>query len=92
MIANNSSGAPAPFYGTTADHVLATKIILADGRIEKIGAEHDSLEAERAEIEQLLRERTAENGGTMAAGFDQALAGDMDSRVFCARHKISMRF
>ncbi len=38
MIANNSSGARAPFYGTTADHVLATEIILADGRIEKIGA------------------------------------------------------
>src|SRR6188472_995017 len=60
MIANNSSGARAPFYGTTADHVLATKIILADGRIEKIGAEHDSLEAERAQIEQLLREQSSE--------------------------------
>src|SRR5205809_785218 len=60
MIANNSSGARAPFYGTTADHVLATEIILADGRIEKIGAEHDSLEAERAQIEQLLREQSAE--------------------------------
>src|SRR5437868_4681710 len=60
MIANNSSGARAPFYGTTADHVLATEIILADGRIEKIGAKHDSLEAERAQIEQLLREQSAE--------------------------------
>src|SRR6476646_10106507 len=60
MIANNSSGARAPFYGTTADHVLATEIILADGRIEKIGAEHDSLEAERTQIEQLLREQSAE--------------------------------
>src|SRR4029077_1275806 len=30
------------------------------GRIEKIGAEHDSLEAERAQIEQLLREQTSE--------------------------------
>src|SRR6266853_1290028 len=60
MIANNSSGARAPFYGTTADHVVATEIILADGRIEKIGAEHDSLKAERAQIEQLLREQSAE--------------------------------
>src|SRR5437868_5229115 len=60
MIANNSSGARAPFYGTTADHVLATEIILADGRIKKIGAEHDSLEAERAQIEQLLRKQSAE--------------------------------
>src|SRR5205814_974952 len=60
MIANNSSGARAPFYGTTADHVLATEIVLADGRIEKIGAQHGSLEAERARIEQLLRRQTSE--------------------------------
>jgi FAD/FMN-containing dehydrogenase/Fe-S oxidoreductase len=62
MIANNSSGARAPFYGTTADHVLATEIVLADGRIEKIGAQHGSLEAERAQIEQLLRQQTSEMG------------------------------
>ncbi len=60
MIANNSSGARAPFYGTTADHVLATEIVLADGRIEKIGAQHGDLEAERAQIEQLLRRQTSE--------------------------------
>src|SRR5439155_2549576 len=46
MIANNSSGARAPFYGTTADHVLATEIVLADGRIENIGAQHGALKAE----------------------------------------------
>src|SRR5437899_3172152 len=60
MIANNSSGARAPFYGTTADHVVATEIVLADGRIEKIGARYGSLEAERAQIEQLLRQQTSE--------------------------------
>src|SRR5438270_2125304 len=60
MIANNSSGARAPFYGTTADHVLATEIVLADGRIEKIGAQHGSLEVERARIEQLLRQQASE--------------------------------
>src|SRR5437763_10908819 len=60
MIASNSSGARAPSYGTTADHVLATEIVLADGRIEKIGAQHGSLEAERTQIEKLLREQTAE--------------------------------
>src|SRR5205814_6222963 len=60
MIANNSSGARAPFYGTTADHVLATEIVLADGRIEKIGAQHGALEAERTQIEQLLRRQTSE--------------------------------
>jgi FAD/FMN-containing dehydrogenase/Fe-S oxidoreductase len=39
MIANNSSGARAPFYGTTADHVLATEIIMADGGIKKVAAD-----------------------------------------------------
>src|SRR5947209_8923090 len=60
MIANNSSGARAPFYGTTADHVLATEIVLADGRIAKIGLQGNSLEGERAQIERLLRRQTSE--------------------------------
>src|SRR2546430_15194058 len=46
MIANNSSGARAPFYGTTADHGLATELVLADGRIEKFVALHGALEPE----------------------------------------------
>src|SRR5438034_4677713 len=37
MIANNSSGARVPVYGTTADHVISLEIVMADGRIEKIG-------------------------------------------------------
>ena len=36
MIANNSSGARVPVYGTTADHVLATELVLADGRVVTI--------------------------------------------------------
>ena len=39
MIANNSSGARCPIYGTTADHVISLEIVLADGRVEKIGAQ-----------------------------------------------------
>src|ERR1044071_9382149 len=48
MIANNSSGARCPIYGTTADHVISLEIVLADRRIEKIGASQDSLVSERA--------------------------------------------
>jgi len=55
MIANNSSGARCPIYGTTADHVLSLEIVLADGRFEKIGASHESLVSERATIEKLVR-------------------------------------
>jgi FAD/FMN-containing dehydrogenase/Fe-S oxidoreductase len=60
MIANNSSGARCPIYGTTADHVISLEIVMADGRIEKIGPRHDSLAAERAKIENLVRAASAE--------------------------------
>src|SRR5437868_11121792 len=60
MIANNSSGARCPIYGTTADHVISLEIVLADGRVEKIGASHDSLDCERAKIEKLVRAASTE--------------------------------
>src|SRR5438105_34441 len=60
MIANNSSGARCPIYGTTAGHVLSLETVMADGRIEKIGRMHESLTAERARIENLIRARSAE--------------------------------
>ena len=60
MIANNSSGARCPIYGTTADHVISLEIVLADGRIEKIGASHESLVRERAKIEELVRAASTE--------------------------------
>ena len=55
MIANNSSGARVPVYGTTADHVLSLELVLADGRIEQIGPNRPGLTAERAQIERLVR-------------------------------------
>jgi len=60
MIANNSSGARCPIYGTTADHVISLEIVLADGRVEKIGASHESLVCERTEIEKLVRAASTE--------------------------------
>src|SRR5206468_6823203 len=60
MIANNSSGARVPVYGTTADHVISLEIVMADGRIEKIGQMHQSLHSERAKIENLIRAKSAE--------------------------------
>lgn len=59
MIANNSSGARAPVYGTTADHVVSTEIVLPDGRIERVGSEHDALAGERERIEQVIRHHAA---------------------------------
>jgi len=60
MIANNSSGARCPIYGTTACHVLSLEAVMADGRIEKIGRMHESLAAERARIENLIQARRTE--------------------------------
>src|SRR6266404_5170131 len=60
MIANNSSGARCPIYGTTADHVISLEIVMADGRVEKIGARHKSLDAERMTIGNVIRAARAE--------------------------------
>src|SRR2546421_2771049 len=60
MIANNSSGARCPIYGTTSDHVISLEIVLADGRLEKIGANHESLVREQAKIEKLVRAASTE--------------------------------
>ncbi|MEY2492646.1 MAG: hypothetical protein QOH24_1597 [Verrucomicrobiota bacterium] len=68
MIANNSSGARAPIYGTTADHVISTEIVLADGRVEQIGSEHDALCKERDEIGELVRQHSAEMAEHWPAG------------------------
>src|SRR5438132_2647830 len=68
MIANNSSGARVPVYGTTADHVVSTEIVLVDGRILKIGPAHNSLGAEREKIEKLIRTCVAEISERMPPG------------------------
>src|SRR5438876_9102532 len=60
MIANNSSGARVPVYGTTADHVLSLEIVMADGWIEKIGPAHETLRVERKKIDNLVRAKGAE--------------------------------
>ena len=60
MIANNSSGARCPFYGTTADHVISLEIVMADGRVEAIGCGHSSLNKERAQIQEFVRAATTE--------------------------------
>ena len=51
MIANNSSGAHAPIYGTTAEHVVELDIVLGTGRLAKIGPGLDPLPQQRELIE-----------------------------------------
>src|SRR5246127_1305469 len=54
VIANNSSGARVPVYGTTADHVISTEIVLADGRIVEVGPKRESLRDEQRKIDNLM--------------------------------------
>jgi FAD/FMN-containing dehydrogenase len=75
MIANNSSGARVPVYGTTADHVLALEIVLADGRIATIGPDLVSLGQERQRIAALVTARAAEIGERMPPGMLKRWSG-----------------
>jgi len=54
MIANNSSGAHTPIYGTTADHLIEMDIVLGNGRLAKIGPGQDSLPQQRELIENIV--------------------------------------
>jgi len=91
MIGNNSSGAHAPVYGTTVDHVVALEVALADGRVAWIGRDHEGLAGLSEETDILVAENRAEISNRFPPGlakrwpgyaFDRALAfpGDL-SRV-----------
>lgn len=54
MIANNSSGAHTPYYGTTTDHVIELEVVLADGSVVKTGPRRDTLAKQREVIENLM--------------------------------------
>src|SRR5207247_4334342 len=54
MIANNSSGARCPVYGTTADHLNELEIVLADGRVVAVGPRHDTLRKQRQLVSDLI--------------------------------------
>ncbi len=54
MIANNSSGAHTPIYGTTADHLNELEVVLADGRVIAVGPQHDTLRKQRRLLSDLF--------------------------------------
>src|SRR5207245_5126480 len=68
MIANNSSGAHVPVYGTTADHVVSTEIVLVDGRTVSVGPAHETLRAEREKIDNLIRAQVGQMAERMPPG------------------------
>jgi len=54
MIANDSSGSYTPVYGTTGQHVHEIEIIMADGKITRIGPDLPSLLKQRNLVEDLV--------------------------------------
>ncbi len=60
MIANNSSGAHAPVYGTTADHMEALEVVLADGSLAWVGRGRDGFQALRTEAVEIVLKHRAE--------------------------------
>jgi FAD/FMN-containing dehydrogenase/Fe-S oxidoreductase len=54
MIANNSSGAHTPVYGTTAEHINELEIVLADGQVVMVGPGHDTLRRQRELVQDLV--------------------------------------
>lgn len=56
MIANNSSGAHAPVYGTTADHVAALEVVLTDGTVAVVGNDGSGLPGIREAADGIVAE------------------------------------
>ena len=54
MINNNSSGARAPLYGTTADHVVALDLILADGTFTRVGSAYGDSQPNVVAVDRLI--------------------------------------
>lgn len=75
MIANDSSGARVPIYGTTADHVASLEIVLADGRVEQIGREHKTLRNEHGAISRLIEDNSAQIAEWMPPGMQTRWPG-----------------
>src|SRR5436190_2938115 len=83
MIANNSSGAHTPVYGTTAEHINELEIVLADGRVVAVGPGHDTLRKQRQLISDLLYFHAMEIEERLPAGLLKRRPGYALDR--CAR-------
>src|SRR5438477_5401031 len=75
MIANDSSGARVPVYGTTADHVVSQELVLADGSVHEIGPAHETLLSEQEAIANLVAAHAAEIAEWMPPGLQKRWSG-----------------
>ena len=75
MIGNNSSGAHALVYGTTADHVRALEIVLADGAVAEIGVGCGDLCELREGVDRIVAQRAAVISERMPPGMVKSWTG-----------------
>ncbi|MCA1659818.1 MAG: FAD-binding protein, partial [Verrucomicrobiaceae bacterium] len=75
MIANDSSGARVPVYGTTADHVISQELVMSDGTIQQIGPAHDTLKSQRELIANLVTAHASEVEEWMPPGLQKRWSG-----------------
>src|ERR1041385_3391090 len=75
MIANDSSGARVPVYGTTADHVVSQELVMADGSIHQIGPAHETLRAQREVIANLVSAHASQVAEWMPPGLQKRWSG-----------------
>jgi len=54
MIANDSSGSHTPVYGSTSRHVSELEIVMANGKVVRVGPRHATLLRQRNLIEDLV--------------------------------------
>ena len=75
MIANDSSGARVPVYGTTADHVVSQELVMADGSVHQIGPTHETLRAQREVIAGLVSAHATKVAEWMPHGLQKRWSG-----------------
>src|SRR6476469_1269893 len=75
MIANDSSGARVPVYGTTADHVVSQELVMADGSVHQIGPQHETLRAQREVIANLVSAHANQVAEWVPPGLEKRWSG-----------------
>jgi FAD/FMN-containing dehydrogenase/Fe-S oxidoreductase len=75
MIANDSSGARVPVYGTTADHVVSQQLVMADGSVCEIGPAHETLRAQQEVIADLVAAHANQIAEWMSPGLQKRWSG-----------------
>ena len=75
MIANNSSGARVPVYGTTADHIVSVELVLADGRVLRAGKNDGDLKTESDLVGRLAQTHANEIHECMPSGMQKRWPG-----------------